>query len=192
MINCTGTIGVGEKMDRLKEIEDVLRIGYVRSSKDITCLVVGREEKNGLRIVNTFYGEEAEHIYERLLGIRIGSNNEEEAIPNFVYKGVLYPDKEEMFKRVEAALGFKLFTWQKSFIETGIFRRYGETTARCLRDLLAVDSPPLDFSKKPTHPRSEFYKKEIKEIQQKLNEAGIQTRKVFWNESDKRKYYSIT
>lgn len=179
-------------MDRLKENEDTLKIGYVGCSKDNSCLVVCREEKSSLRVINTFYDEEAEYIYERLLGIRIGSNNEEDAIPNFVYKGVLYPDKEDLFKRIETALGFKLFTWQKSFIETGIFRRYGETTARCLRELLAVNSPPLDFSKKATHPRSEFYKMEMRKIQQKLNEAGIQTRKVFWSESDKRKYYSMT
>lgn len=179
-------------MDRLKNIEDALKIGYVGYSKDITCLVVLREEKNSIRVINEFYNEEAEHIYEHLLGIRIGSNNEEDAIPNFVYKGVLYPDKEDLFKRVEAALGFKLFTWQKSFIATGIFRKYGETTARCIRELLAVNSPPLDFSRKATHLRSEFYKMEMRKIQQKLNEAGIQTRKVFWSESDKIKYYQMT
>lgn len=36
-----------------------------------------------------------------------------------------YPEYEELFKRIEAALGFKLFTWQKSFIVLGHFRRYG-------------------------------------------------------------------
>lgn len=122
------------------------------------------------------------------MGIKTRLNDEENIIPNFIYNGVFCPDREDLYKRVEGALGFKLFTWQKSFIETGIFRRYGETTARCLGTLLAVDEPPLDFSKKPTHPRSDFYRKELKEMQQKLNAAGIQTRRVFWSESDKRKY----
>lgn len=176
-------------MDRLKEVEDRLIIGFDASLKDKACLIVAREEKNVLRVINKFSDKEAEDIYECLLGIKTRLNNEKNIIPNFIYNGVFCPDREELFKRVEGALGFKLFIWQKSFIETGIFRRYGETTARILRDLLAVDSSPLDFQKKATSLRSDLYRKELKEMQQKLNAAGIQTRRVFWNESDKRKYY---
>ena len=39
-----------------------------------------------------------------------------------------FPEYEELFKRIEAALGFNLFVWQKSFIVMGHFRQYGETT----------------------------------------------------------------
>lgn len=175
--------------DKFKEVEDRLIISFDGYSKDKACIIVARQEKEGLRVINQFYDKEAQDIYEYLSGIRTRWNYEEDMIPNFIYKGILYPDREDLFKKIETALGFKLFTWQKSFIETGIYRKYGETTARCLRELLAVDKPPLDFSKKPTHSRSEFYKHEMREIQQKLNKAGIHTRRVFWKESDKRKYY---
>ena len=47
---------------------------------------------------------------------------------NWIYESV-FPENEEMFKKIEAALGFKLFFWQKAYIITGQFRRYGKTTA---------------------------------------------------------------
>ena len=40
------------------------------------------------------------------------------------------PGAAELIERVEAALGFKLFFWQKAFIFVGHFRRYGETQRR--------------------------------------------------------------
>lgn len=99
-----------------------------------------------------------------------------------------YTDKEDFYKKIEQALGFKLFFWQKSYIETGIFRRYGESTAKCLRYLLSdVNGVPLDYSKRENM-RQEYFKKQMKEIEQKLNNNGIQTRKILWNESQKREY----
>ena len=52
-------------------------------------------------------------------------------LENWLYRPI-YPE-EEFLKKVEAALGFKLFIWQKAFIVTGAFRQYGATTAEILR-----------------------------------------------------------
>lgn len=50
------------------------------------------------------------------------------------------PDVERKLEAVEKALGLKLFIWQKTFIERGVFRQYGETTARILKDLFGHKS----------------------------------------------------
>ena len=50
-------------------------------------------------------------------------------IDKWIYRAV-FPEYEGMFEKIEAALGFKLFVWQKTFIVTGIFRQYGKTTGR--------------------------------------------------------------
>lgn len=67
-----------------------------------------------------------------------------------------YPEYEELFKRIEAALGFNLFVWQKSFIVTGHFRQYGETTAKVLRELLDTEVAPLDYTRRCMNSRKIF------------------------------------
>lgn len=86
------------------------------------------------------------------------------------------------------ALGFKLFFWQKAFIFVGHFRRYGETTAEILRALLDTEAEPLDYTKRTGNGREEIYRHELREIQEKLQGAGIKTRAVFWCTADKRRY----
>ena len=99
-----------------------------------------------------------------------------------------YPEYEELFKRIEAALGFKLFTWQKSFIVLGHFRRYGETTAMILKELLDTEAAPLDYTRRCMSHREDFYRRELRGIQECLKDAGIKTRVVFWSAEDKRRY----
>lgn len=106
---------------------------------------------------------------------------------NWIYRNP-YPEHEELFKRIEAALGFKLFVWQKTFIVMGTFRQYGETTAMILRELLKTDATPLNYTKKTTSRMENFYRRELREIQEMLKNAGIKTRVVFWSEADKRRY----
>lgn len=108
-------------------------------------------------------------------------------LENWIYRPI-YPE-EEFFKRIEAALGFKLFIWQKAFIITGKFRRYGATTAEILRELLDTKAEPLDYTKPPTNNRDRFYRDELREIQEKLQRAGIETRAVFWSKKEKSSYY---
>lgn len=81
-------------------------------------------------------------------------------LENWLYRPI-YPE-EEFFKKVEAALGFKLFIWQKAFIVTGVFRQYGETTAEILRELLETKAEPLDYTRPPENVRARFYRDELK------------------------------
>ena len=108
-------------------------------------------------------------------------------LENWIYRPI-YPE-EEFFKRIEAALGFKLFIWQKAFILTGKFRQYGATTAEILRELLDTKAEPLDYTKPPTNGRAKFYRDNLREIQEKLQRAGIETRAVFWSQREKSSYY---
>ena len=68
---------------------------------------------------------------------------------DWIYRPINEPDLENTLEAVEKALGFKLFVWQKTFIATGVFRQYGATTAKILRELLAVDARPLDYTTRP-------------------------------------------
>ena len=98
-------------------------------------------------------------------------------------------EHDELYKAVERALGFKLFTWQKTFIESGTFRRLGSTTAEILKLLLDVDGEPLDYTIQPRCRREAFFRSSLMEIQYKLKVAGIPLRKVFWCKKDKSDYY---
>lgn len=108
-------------------------------------------------------------------------------LENWIYRPI-YPE-EDFFKRIEAALGFKLFIWQKTFILMGAFRQYGATTAEILRELLNTKAEPLDYTKPAANHKAAIYRKELREIQGKLQRAGIETREVFWSEKDKSSYY---
>ena len=102
--------------------------------------------------------------------------------------GLCFPEFEKQFEAIEAALGFKLFAWQKTYIANGNFRRYGATTAQILRELMQVDAFPLDYSIKPTTKREAWYRGFLREIKQQLDAAGVPTREVFFNQQQKREY----
>lgn len=110
-------------------------------------------------------------------------------IANWIYSSTNPPDSEfeKTIRAVESALGFKLFVWQKTFIEDERFRRMGDTTARILRDLLDVSAKPIDYTRGAATHRQQFYRRELKEIKEKLDRAGIPARAVFFSEKDKRK-----
>lgn len=99
-----------------------------------------------------------------------------------------FPEYEELFKNIEAALGFKLFVWQKIFVVMGTSRQYGETTARILRDLLNTEAVPLDYTKRAKSRIDDFYRQELRGIQERLQNTGIKTRVVFWSVADKKRY----
>ena len=44
-------------------------------------------------------------------------------------------------------------------------------------------------SRPPRTAREDCERQQLREIYQKLNEAGIQTRKVFWSREEKRRWY---
>lgn len=102
--------------------------------------------------------------------------------------GYFGEEQEKQFEAIEAALGFRLFAWQKAYIVTGKFRKYGATTAEILRDLMQVDSYPLDYTKRPTNAVAALYRDVLREIKQQLDDAGVPTREVFFNQRQKRAY----
>lgn len=96
---------------------------------------------------------------------------------------------ESWLAAVEAALGFKLFFWQKSFIEHGVFRCYGETTAKILRELSKVNEPPLDLIKYRTRGhRERWFCEELLRIKNTLDAAGVPTREVLLTVRDEQEY----
>lgn len=108
---------------------------------------------------------------------------------DWIYRTVtMDTDLEKTLEAVEKALGFKLFVWQKTYIERGYFRRYGATTAEILRELLNVSEAPLDYTRKPSSRMQSIYREKLKEIKKKLDAAGITTRPVFFTRNDKERY----
>lgn len=101
------------------------------------------------------------------------------------------PDLDELFDKINKALGIELWIWQKTYIATGIYRQTGATTAECLRLLLTDITKPIDFSKPPRTAREASEREQLREIYQKLNEAGIATRTVFWSRKEKENWYEI-
>lgn len=105
-----------------------------------------------------------------------------------IYGSGAFPQYEKRFEEIEAALGIKLFAWQKSYIVHGEFRQYGATTAEILRELMQVEAFPLDYTKRPTTQRKAWYRDYLRKIKQQLDNAGVPTREVFFTQEQKRAY----
>lgn len=105
-----------------------------------------------------------------------------------IYGAGIFPQYQEQFEAIEAALGFKLFAWQKAYIVSGNFRQYGATTAEILRELMQVDASPLDYTRLPRTQQEHNYRRFLREIKQQLDSAGVQTREVFFNQQQKQAY----
>lgn len=109
----------------------------------------------------------------------------------YPYNKVGDPYIDELLDRVEEALGFQLFIWQRQYIWTGKTewvggRWTGKTTAYILRTLLRFteNDEPLDMIC-PSTKQGEIFKKDMKDLQKKLDEFGISTRKVWYNKEDR-------
>ena len=89
------------------------------------------------------------------------------------------PEYEELFQKIEKALGFKLFVWQKYFIVWGAWRRLGATTAQAIRRLV-MDKEPVYIPKKPRHAREKFENEELIRIYEKLKAGGVPTCEVIF------------
>ena len=98
------------------------------------------------------------------------------------------------FDTVEKALGFRLFSWQKDYIvRGGIYadRRTGKTTAQILHELLNLKGEPIDFSEPPLNRRAAIARQDCRDIWEKLHDAGIEMRPVFWGKADKSKFECV-
>lgn len=83
------------------------------------------------------------------------------------------PDEGVDLDKIEKALGFKLFIWQKTFITRGVFRQYGATTAKCIRRLLQKDNP-IDYRMRIAHAQELFERQEMIRIHDQLQAAGVE------------------
>ena len=160
-------------MERLTKRNEHGKAYYPYCFKENTCDGIGTSEKCNDCNFDT-------KVCEKLA--------EYEDIEGMIYCAPFYENEEKFFELIEKALGFKLFVWQKTFILSGNFRRFGKTTAECLRELLKQTDRPIDYSKKPENAREAFHREETRRIQEKLNSAGIPTRTILWNEREKREY----
>ena len=96
---------------------------------------------------------------------------------------------ESWFKAVEEALGFKLFFWQKTYIERGVFRCFGKTTAEILQDLSQYHKQPLDLrGYRRRNLQARVYGDELLRVKETLDAAGVPTREVWLTEADRRKW----
>ena len=87
-----------------------------------------------------------------------------------------FPEHEELFQKIEKALGFKLFTWQKSFLITVEYRRIGDTTARSIKQLL--EDKEINLQIPPRNARQRFEQKELLRIYDMLKPTGLVKAKI--------------
>lgn len=95
---------------------------------------------------------------------------------------------------IEKALGFKLFVWQKMWVDDlcDVYgqRRTGKAVADCLKMLLAGDmSEPIDMSMPPTNAQNRAFRDTLQDIKKKLDEAGVETRTVLFSFAEKKIYH---
>ena len=111
----------------------------------------------------------------------------EKGAPEWLYYSRFERDSWVDFDAVEKALGFKLFGYQKSYILGQGFRQMGRTTSEILRmlfDKKQYDNP-IDFSGPARNRQKLIFRQQFRDIWEKLHDAGIEMRPVFWNVEDK-------
>lgn len=96
------------------------------------------------------------------------------------------PEQIEWFEKIEKALGFNLFFWQKTFLITGSFRQAGFTTAECLKELFGDE--PIDYSERAKTLKEDLYRHQLLEIKERLQRAGIKTAPIFTCKKDVKEY----
>lgn len=90
-----------------------------------------------------------------------------------------------LFERINKALGIELWIWQKTYITMGVYRCIGATTAESIQLLLFSGETPLDLSEPARSNIERAEREQLKDIYEKLNAAGIKTRRVFWSKREK-------
>lgn len=128
-------------------------------------------------------------VTERYLeDVESGQQEDERRYMTDVYRSTS-SKHEELYKQIEKALGFKLFYWQKTYIETGCFRQAGITTAKIIKQLLDVDAGIMNLSTEKDcryYADGEYrmhwaiYKQEVKRIYEKLLQNKLPVRKVIF------------
>ena len=98
--------------------------------------------------------------------------------PEWIYKPVNDPLWDNLFERIEEALGFRLFFWQKTYIMGLGYRCSGQTTADVLRNLVGERISEPIYLERPRNRMEDFYQKELIEIKRKLDDKDIISRSI--------------
>mgnify|MGYP003295305240 CR=1 FL=1 len=99
------------------------------------------------------------------------------SFPEAQYEGI-------KFEKIEEALGYRLYGWQKSYICIGLFRRMGKTTAKCIKRLIEHEAGPIDFIRPPYSIEENFERKELFKMAQKFDKAGIDHNPICFTQKD--------
>lgn len=94
------------------------------------------------------------------------------------------------FDAVEKALGFRLFGYQKSYILRQGFCQMGRATSEILQMLFDKDqyNNPIDFTYPPINKPNAIFRQQFRDLWEKLHNAGIEMRPVFWSAEDKKNW----
>lgn len=114
----------------------------------------------------------------------------EEVTSEWLYYSRFERDSWVDFDAVEKALGFRLFGYQKSYILGQGFRQMGRTTSEILRMLFDKTqyNNPIVFINPPRDRQKLIFRQQFYDIWEKLHDAEIEMRPVFWTIEDKKKY----
>lgn len=96
-------------------------------------------------------------------------------------------EDHDLISKLESAMGFKLFVWQKTFIAMSVFRQYGETTAKILKRLTKSDEP-IDLTRGFICAKERFEAQETIKIYERLKAAGVKTCPVFRTKKERAEY----
>lgn len=170
------------------ECEKILEQDCVPMSDEEAIVILSRLAVNSgfngdvktLKALNRAMDALNERVSPKKVSVEEEPDKHETKAPGWIYHDIPATQTTIDFKAIEEALGFKLFYWQKTYIVKGDYRRYGATTASILRTLIRPEylDTPIDFSRPAENKRDAFYRSELREIKEKLDKAGIKTRKV--------------
>lgn len=143
---------------------------------------------NTLKCLMNSTSESATSKRDKALNKAIAALEEQDKY-KWIFAGVNKTEWDSLFEKVEKALGFKLFFWQKTYILRLGYRRSGETTAMVLKKLLDTEAEPIDFSRPTRNKKSDFFRKDLLRIKEKLDKAGIKTREVWHSKAERDAWY---
>lgn len=140
----------------------------------------------GMRYIGAIDTKGAAEVTVKRAETAICNSKQEEAAKHAEWIYADLPEQQELFNKIEAALGFKLFIWQKAFITMGYYRRSGQTTAWALRELLS--GKIIDFTRPPSSHKEAFEREELLKTKQQLESAGIKTAPIARNREQYRRF----
>lgn len=140
--------------------------------------------KEAAEILETVRGMSANKDEDEAFNLAIKALEEQDKY-QWIFACVGDPKWDDLFDKVERALGFKLFYWQKTYIMGMNWRCSGQTTAIILQELLKTETTPIDYSRPVSSHRCEILRTDLLRIKEKLTKAGIKTREVWRCKADK-------